>query len=68
MLREFEDKECCYFDADAPEMLDRILGKGLIELLKSRHPEEIGITNDPNYCNDHGTISSPIEKCKAFRK
>jgi len=68
MHRESEGKECPYFESDAPEMLDKLLEKGLIELLESRHPEEIERTNDSKYCKYHRIISHPINKCKAFRR
>jgi len=67
MLRDFEKNEYSYSKYDAPKMLDKLIEKGLIELPKSRRPEEIGITNDPKYCKYHRIISHPIEKCKAFR-
>jgi len=68
MLRDFEEKECPYSESDVPEMLDKLLEKGLIELPESSRPEEIGRTNDPKYCKYHRIISHPIEKCKAFRR
>jgi len=68
MLRDSEEKECLYHESDAPEMLDKLLKKGLIELPVSSHLEEIGRTNDTKYCKYHMIISHPIEKCKAFRR
>jgi len=49
-------------------MLGELLEKGLIELLESKCPEEIGGTNDPKYCRYHRIISHPIEKYKTFRE
>ena len=67
MLRDSEKNEHFYFKYDAPKMLDKLLEKGLVELPESRRPEEIGRTNDPNYCKYYRIINHPIEKCKAFR-
>jgi len=53
MLRDSEEKEYPYSESDVPEMLDKLLEKGLIELPESRHPEEIGRTNDPKYCKSY---------------
>ena len=66
MLGDSEEKECPYSESDVPEMLDKLLEKGLIELPESSRPEEIGRTNDPKYCKYHRIISHPIEKYKAF--
>ena len=67
MLRDSEKNEYSYSEYDAPKMLDKLLEKGLVQLPESRRPEEIGRTNDPNYCKYHRIVSHPIEKCKAFR-
>jgi len=68
MFRDFDEKECPYFDFDVPKILDKLLEKGLIELLESRCLKENRRTNDPKYCKYHRIISHPIEKCKAFRR
>jgi len=67
MLRGSEEKECPHSESDAPEILDKLLEKGLIELPKSKRTKEIGRTCDPRYCKYHRIISHPIEKCKTFR-
>jgi len=67
MLRDSEEKECPYSEFDVPEMLNKLLEKGLIELLESSRSEEIKRTNDPKYCKYHRIISHLIEKCKTFR-
>ena len=67
MLRDSEEKECPYSEFDVPEMLNKLLEKGLIELQESSRPEEIRRTNDPKYCKYHRIMSYPIEKCKTFR-
>ena len=41
MLIDFEQNEYSYSQLDAPKMLDKLLEKGLIELLESKHSEEI---------------------------
>ena len=63
-----EEKECPYSGFDEPEMLDKLLEKGLIELLESKRPEEIGRTNDPKYCRYHKNISHLIENCRTFKE
>ena len=42
MFTDFKEKECPYPESDVQEMLDKLLEKGLIELLELKHPEEIG--------------------------
>ena len=61
MLRDSEEKECPYSESDAPEMLDKLFKKGLMELPESCRPEEIGRTNNPKYCKYHRI-------CKACRE
>ena len=68
MLRDYEKNEYSYSEYDAPKMLDKLLEKWLVELPESRGPEEIGRTNDPNYCKYHRIVGHPIKKCKAFRR
>ena len=48
-------------------MLHTLLEKELIELLESKHPKEVGRTDDPKYCKYHMIISHPIKKYNAFR-
>ena len=67
MLRGSEENECPYSEFDAPEVLHKLLEKGLIKLPESNRPEKVRRTNDPKYCNYHRIISHPIEKCNAFR-
>jgi len=50
MFRDSEGKECPYSKSDVTKILDKLLKKGLIELLESSLPEEIKRTNDPKYC------------------
>ena len=47
MLRDFEEKEFPYFKSDVPEMLDKLLEKGLIRLTESKLKklEELMIPN-----------------------
>jgi len=47
MPRGSEENECPYFESDAPKMLQKLLEKGLIELLESKHHEEVRRTNNP---------------------
>jgi len=67
MLRDSEKNEYSYSEYDAPKMFDKLLGKGLVELQESTHPEEIGRTNVPKYCKYQRIINHPTEKRKAFR-
>jgi len=53
--------------SDAPEILQKLLEKGFIELPESKCPEEVGRTNDPKYYQYHRIIGHPIEKCDVFR-
>ena len=55
MHRDSEEKECPYSESDAPEVLDKILEKGLIELLESRHLEELEELMIPNIANIIGS-------------
>jgi len=67
MFRGSEEQECPYFESDAPEMLNKLLEKGLLKLSESTHSKEIGRINNPKYCRYHRISSHPIEKCKAFK-
>ena len=50
-----DSKESAFSEFDTPEMLDKLLEEELIELLESKHTEEIERSNDPKYCRyqDH---------------
>jgi len=65
--RSSEENEYPYSESDAPEMLHKLLKKGLIEFPESKRPEKVGRTDDSKYCKYHKIISHPIEKCSAFR-
>jgi len=66
---KFKDsKENACFEFDAPEMLNKLLEEGLIELPESKHPGQIERTGDPKYYRYHRIISHPIEKCRTFKK
>ena len=43
-------------------MLDDLLEKGIIELLLSKRPKEVGKINDTKYYQYHRVISHPLEK------
>nr|XP_016503175.1 PREDICTED: uncharacterized protein LOC107821263 [Nicotiana tabacum] len=47
---------------DVPTILDELLAKKVIDLPKSKKPEEIGKVSDPKYCKFHRVISHPTEK------
>jgi len=49
MPKDFKEKGFPYSEFDMQEILDKLLEKGLIELLESKHPEQIERTNDPRY-------------------
>ena len=68
MLKVSQENEFSYSESYAPEMLDKLLQKGLIKLLESQCPEEIERTNDSKYCKYHRIISHPIKKCDAFKR
>ena len=63
-----DSKENAASEFDAPKMLDKLFEEGLIELPKSKRPEEIGRTSDPKYCRYHRIISHLIEKCRTFKE
>ena len=58
-LRGSEDNEFPYYESDVPEMLHTLLEKGLIELPESKHPEEVGRTDDPKYYKYQGSLVIP---------
>jgi len=66
-LRGSKENEHPYFESNVPEMIDKLLEKGLIELPKSKCLKEVGRTDDPKYCKYHMIISHPIKKYNAFR-
>jgi len=61
MLKGFEEKEYAYSQSDALEILNKLLKKGLVELLESNYPAKVQRPNDPRYCKYHRIISHPIE-------
>ena len=65
MLRGSKKNAYPYSESDAPEILHKLLEKGLIELPESKRPKEVGRTDDPKYCEYHRIIGHPIEN--AFR-
>jgi len=67
MLRCSEENEYPYSEFNVQKTFHKLLKKGLIELPKSKRSEEVGRTDDPNYCEYHRIIGHPIEKCNAFR-
>ncbi|OMO59013.1 Retrotransposon gag protein [Corchorus capsularis] len=62
-LREKEAKKYPFPDSDVPEMLEQLLKNKLIELPKSKRPEEKDKIHDPKYCKFHRIVSHPTEKC-----
>jgi len=68
MLRGSEEKECPYFRSNVLEVLNKLLVKGLVELLESKHPKKVRRTNNPRYSKYHRIVNHPIKKCKAFKK
>jgi len=62
-IEGFED-ECSNFESNALEMLNKLLEKELIELLESKHSEEVQRTNDPKYCKYYRIISNPIKNAR----
>ena len=67
MLKGSEENERPYSKSDVPELLHKLLKKGLIQLPKSKHPENVRRTNDLKYCKYHRIIGHPIDKCNTFR-
>ena len=67
MLRHPEENEYPCSEFQATKILDRLPERGLMELLQSRHPEEIEKTNDRKYCKYHRVISHSIKKYRAFK-
>jgi len=61
-LKELEEKKYPLPDWDLSCMLVDLLEKGVIELVKTKHPEEAGRTTDPKYCRYHRVISHPLKK------
>jgi len=68
MLRVSQESAYLYSESDAPDMLNKLLEKGLIELSKLKHAEEVGRTNYRKYYEYHMIISHPIEKFNTFRR
>jgi len=66
-LKDSKESEYPYSDFDAPEMLHKLLERGLIELPESKRSEEVGRTDYPKYCEYHRIIGHSIENCNAFR-
>jgi len=67
MLRFSKENEYPYSESDVQKILHKLFEKGLIGLSESKHPEKVGRTDDPKYCEYHRIIGPPIEKCNAFR-
>jgi len=44
-------------------MMEDLLKKGVIQLLETKKPEQVGRTAYPKYCHYHRMVSHPLEKC-----
>jgi len=67
-LKELQEKKYPFPDSDLSGMLDDLLEKGVIELPKPKHLEEVGRTADPKYCGYHRIVSHLLEKCITLKE
>ena len=49
-------------------MLDDFLKKEIIQLPKSKRPEEARTTADPKYCQYHRMVSHSLDKCVTLKE
>ena len=62
-LKERQKKVYQFPDSNIVDMLEQLLEKQLIQLLKCKQHEQAGMMDDPNYCKYHQVISHSVEKC-----
>jgi len=67
-LKELQEKKYIFPNSDLLGMLDDLLEKRIIELSPSKHPEEVGRTNDPKYCRYHQVVIHLLEKCITLKE
>ncbi|XP_070032500.1 uncharacterized protein [Nicotiana tomentosiformis] len=67
-MKEMQAKEYPFLDSDVPTIFEELLELKLIEFPEIKHPDEAGMTNDPNYCKYHWLIGHPIKKCFIFKE
>ncbi|XP_070010656.1 uncharacterized protein [Nicotiana sylvestris] len=66
--KEMQPKEYPFLDFDVIAIFEELLELKLIELPKMKRLDEVGRTNDPNYCKYHRLIGHPMEKCFIFKE
>ena len=59
-LREMQGKKYPFLDSDVSEIFDELLELKLIDLPEMKRPDEVGKTDDPNYCKYHRLVSHPF--------
>ena len=61
-LKEMQVKKYLFLDSDVSKIFDELLELKLIDLPEMKRPDEVGKTDDPNYCKYHRLVSHPLEK------
>ncbi|KAH7861464.1 hypothetical protein Vadar_026563 [Vaccinium darrowii] len=67
-IMELQAKKYPFPDSDVPGMLEDLLEKKVIQLSECKRPEEMGLVNDPKYCQYHRIVSHPTEKCFVLKE
>ncbi|KAL9224979.1 hypothetical protein vseg_000953 [Gypsophila vaccaria] len=67
-FEELQAMEYPFPDSDLPGMLDDLLEKKILQLPKSKRPNQAHRVNDPNYCQYHRLVSHPVEKCITLKE
>ncbi|PHU09005.1 Delta-1-pyrroline-5-carboxylate synthase [Capsicum chinense] len=62
-LKELQARVYLFSDSDVPGILDELLAKEVIELPKSKRPEESNKVEYPKYCKFHRIVSHHTTKC-----
>ena len=62
-LKERKEVKYSFDDDDVDQIFDELLKAKAIRLPEPKRPNEVDMTNDPNYCRYHRIVSHPLTDC-----
>ncbi|XP_060968195.1 uncharacterized protein LOC133035834 [Cannabis sativa] len=62
-LKERKEVKYSFDDDDVDQIFNELLKAKAIRLPEPKRPNEVGMTNDPNYCRYHQIVSHPLSDC-----
>ena len=65
---KFSPKQYSFKDEQVVTIFHLLQKNGKLKLPEVRHPNEVGRTNDPNYCLFHRMVHHPTNKCFVFKE